>query len=123
MSRPLYTTDVIDLTAITPQQLDQLRVKNINDEYTRMKHIHQITSSLNLSALDTREEITKYRAEYTNNYNQLSLIAKDFKTYIMYVFRWRARGLSCDQAITKAILDSKRRSAWNKTQNAYWYKK
>lgn len=112
--------DSVDLSSISDDQLSQLKVRNNRDAFSATTRIYELSTPLQLTPEQTRADISRLRQQYTVDMTSLRCIAKDFREYLMFVFRWRARGLSLDQSIRKAEHAAAQRSTWATHQRSYW---
>lgn len=122
---PLYLDQLTEqeIAQLTSTQLKNVKVKNHRDQYSTENRIYQLAAPLELTIQQTHNTVEQLRAVYTRETRILRVLCKDFHTYLMFVFRWRARGLSLEQSMEKAVLEATARLDWINRQNAYWRKK
>lgn len=122
MSKPLYMADITDHNNISDDLLSKLRVPGTADQFTLTRHVHILADHLDLTPIQTRNEITLFRVAFQHDKALVHIVAKDFKAYLMYVLRWRCRGLTLRQAARIIVLDADRRKKWVSSQRKHWKK-
>lgn len=115
----LHQMDQTQISHLTTEQLKALRVPNTADKFTLTRRLYDLAEPLNLTTQQTHEAVIDLRQEYQQR-RILRGICKDLDKYIKYVLRWRCRGLSHEQAKSKAVVDATVRLDWLKQQKKYW---